>query len=254
MAHWHSSSSSSSSFSSFSSSFYKAGSFLSCPHYFLQGELLLLTTKTLSQENLPKGKDECEREERWDMFASRHRWRLLLDHALPPFHALVEAVSPKAADRLYRPHILHPLTLQPPRPVDGRLPVVVVDRVPPLLLHLALGHLEDHLHVVRWATPSNSSMQVSSGNDQVRCMKAILNVSPAWGWDEIVVLARPELQATWCWTETPEKKSCNWICMLIIRTHDPSLNLNGKRLSLGLQSNPLAAAPPSVSGFPTSLK
>ena len=195
MAHWQSST---------SSFVYKAGSFLSCPHYFLQGELLLLTTKPFSQENLPKGKDECEREERWDMFASRHRWRLLLDHALPPFHALVEAV--KAADRLYRPHILYPLTLQPPRPVDGRLPVVVVDRVPPLLLHLALGHLEDHLHVVRRAAPSNSSMQVSSGNDQVRCKKAILNVSPAWGWDEIVVLARPELQATWCWTETPGKR------------------------------------------------
>lgn len=100
------------------------------------------------------------------MDASGHRRSLLLDHtalAHPPFHTLVET-SPKTADRLYRSHILvllHPV----PRPVDRRLPVVV-HGVPPLLLRLAGGHLEDHLHVVRRAAASNPSMQVSSENDQ----------------------------------------------------------------------------------------
>ena len=99
------------------------------------------------------------------MDASGHRRSLLLDHtalAHPPFHTLVET-SPKTADRLYRSHILvllHPV----PRPVDRRLPVVV--HGVPLLLRLAGGHLEDHLHVVRRAAASNPSMQVSSENDQ----------------------------------------------------------------------------------------
>ena len=99
------------------------------------------------------------------MDASGHRRSLLLDHtalAHPPFHTLVET-GPKTADRLYRSHILvllHPV----PRPVDRRLPVVV--HGVPLLLRLAGGHLEDHLHVVRRAAASNPSMQVSSENDQ----------------------------------------------------------------------------------------
>jgi len=121
------------------------------------------------------------------MDASGHRRSLLLDHtalAHPPFHTLVET-SPKTADRLYRSHILvllHPV----PRPVDRRLPVVV--HGVPLLLRLAGGHLEDHLHVVRRAAASNPSMQVSS----------------ARGGYEVVVLARSELETSRCWTETPE--------------------------------------------------
>ena len=80
--------------------------------------------------------------------------------------------------------------------------------------------------------------------------------APAGGWYEVVILAWPKLQATRCWTETPER-GCQWKELSWqIGNMNPGESEwkscpGDKSWKLAIQP---AAAPTIVSGFPTSPK